>query len=55
MLTRPKILIVEDEPDVQNLMKLHLNREGYDVIATSSAEEAVPFLNQSTGQFQSIC
>lgn len=46
MLTRPKILIVEDEPDVQNLMKLHLNREGYDVIATSSAEEAVPFLNQ---------
>jgi DNA-binding response OmpR family regulator len=46
MLTRPKILIVEDEPDVQNLMKIHLNRDGYDVIITSSAEEAIQFLNR---------
>ena len=46
MLTRPRILVVEDEPDLQNLMKLHLIREGYDVIGTGSAEEALPYLNK---------
>ncbi len=46
MLTRPRIILVEDEMDVQNLMKLHLVREGYEVIGVASAEEAIPFLTQ---------
>lgn len=46
MLTRARIILVEDEIDLQNLMKLHLIREGYDVIAVGSSEEAIPFLNK---------
>ncbi len=35
-----RILVVEDERDVRELMLLHLKREGYDVFAAEEGEEA---------------
>jgi two-component system phosphate regulon response regulator PhoB len=48
MLKRAKILLVEDEMDLLNLMNLHLTREGYEVVTASSAEEAIPHLQKET-------
>jgi DNA-binding NtrC family response regulator len=42
-----KILVVEDEPTIQNLMTEFLKREGYMVDTASSAEEALAFLDVS--------
>jgi two-component system phosphate regulon response regulator PhoB len=41
---RSKVLIVEDEQDIQELMALHLRREGYDVLLASDGEEALRLL-----------
>lgn len=37
----PKILIVDDEPDVCEVICHYLGKRGYDVIAATSAQEAV--------------
>jgi len=36
-----RVLIVEDEPDIRELIVHHLKREGYLVSAASSGEEAL--------------
>jgi DNA-binding response OmpR family regulator len=36
-----RVLIVEDEPDIRDLVVHHLKREGYQVSAASSGEEAL--------------
>ncbi len=38
---RPKVLVVEDESDIQDLMVLHLKREGYDVVAVADGTDAM--------------
>ena len=38
---KPKILIVEDEPDMVELISLHLKTAGYDVVTASDGEEAL--------------
>lgn len=38
---KPVILIVEDEADLVELLRYNLEREGYEVIATPSGEEAL--------------
>lgn len=40
-MANPKILVVEDERDVRDLMTLHLKREGFDVVGCDSGEEAI--------------
>jgi two-component system phosphate regulon response regulator PhoB len=45
-MERPKILIVEDEADIRDLMVLHLSREGYTVTAVESGEAAISRLEQ---------
>lgn len=40
-----KILLVEDEIDILNLMKLHLERNGYNVTSITNAEEALEKIN----------
>lgn len=40
-----RILIVEDEEAIRDLIALHLKREGHAVDAVSSVEEAVPLIN----------
>ena len=49
MGNKARILVVEDEKDVRDLLVLHLKREGYDPSATESAEEAMKI--QSAGKF----
>jgi phosphate regulon transcriptional regulator PhoB len=36
-----RILVVEDEPDVAELLRYHLTREGYEVVVASTGMEAV--------------
>ena len=36
---RGRVLVVEDEPDVRDLISLHLRREGLDALACATAEE----------------
>jgi two-component system phosphate regulon response regulator PhoB len=38
---RPRVLVVEDEGDIQDLMVLHLKREGYEVSAVADGVEAI--------------
>ncbi len=41
-----KLLVVEDETDVKNLMLLHLQREGYACTAVENGEEALTLLQE---------
>ena len=43
-LMRFKILIVEDEPEIRELLKFSLERADYDVIEAESAEAAISLL-----------
>lgn len=43
-----KVLLVEDERDVKDLMLLHLKREGYDVVGVENGEEALRLLNSES-------
>ncbi|HEV8309592.1 MAG TPA: hypothetical protein VGW35_18170 [Methylomirabilota bacterium] len=36
-----RILVVEDEPDVAELIRYNLAREGYDVLQTSNGADAL--------------
>src|SRR5258706_8909040 len=40
-MKRPRILIVEDEPDLQELVRHHLARERYDVATAGDGETAL--------------
>src|SRR5687768_1465384 len=42
-----KVLIVEDEKDISDLMSLHLKREGHDVTAVDNGEEALRVLDNN--------
>jgi DNA-binding response OmpR family regulator len=43
-----RVLIVEDEIEIRDLIALHLKREGLSVDAVSSAEEAWPLLKENS-------
>ena len=40
-MTKGTILIVDDEPDIQELVRISLEREGYDVLVADTGEEAI--------------
>lgn len=42
--TKIKILVVEDDPDMMDQMKIYLEGEGYDVVAASTQKEAEPLI-----------
>lgn len=44
MSQRAKILVVEDEKDIAELISLHLKREGHDVVTVDNGEEALRLL-----------
>ncbi len=46
--SQKKILVVEDETDIRNLMELRLQREGYAVLSASSVDAALELLNQQS-------
>ncbi len=41
----PRILIVDDEPDIRELLSRYLALDGYEYVAASSGEEAIRLLN----------
>jgi two-component system, OmpR family, phosphate regulon response regulator PhoB len=43
----PRILVVEDEGEIRELIALHLRRDGHTVDTASSAEEANPLIDQN--------
>lgn len=45
---KQKILIVEDELDIRNLVELHLQKAGFQTIAAADGEEAFRKIKQST-------
>jgi DNA-binding response OmpR family regulator len=45
MSQKARILVVEDEKDVKDLMMLHLKREGYEIFGVEHGEEALALLN----------
>ena len=46
---RARVLVVEDEGDIQDLMVLHLKREGFDVVAVSDGTEALEKVHRAAG------
>jgi CheY-like chemotaxis protein len=40
------ILVVDDDPDIQELLQIIINSAGYEVATASSGEEALAFLRQ---------
>ena len=45
MITNSKILLVDDDPDLLDLLSIRLNASGYDVDTASSAESALNYLD----------
>ncbi len=50
--TRPRILVIEDEPSVAAFMRTALERRGYDVMASTSAAEGLRLL--ATNEFRGV-
>jgi DNA-binding response OmpR family regulator len=46
-LEASRILVVEDEDEIRDLIALHLQREGLQVDAVSSAEDAIPMIQKN--------
>ena len=40
-MTKPTILIVDDEEDIRELVELNLRREGYHVVMCETGEDAL--------------
>ena len=40
-MSRRKIVVIEDEPDIQELIDYNLNREGFQVVVASTGDEGV--------------
>ena len=36
---KPRVLVVDDEQDIRELLKFYLNKEGYEVIEAVNGEE----------------
>jgi len=46
MNVRKRILVVDDEPDIGELLKYNLEQEGYEVLLLTQGERVVPFLEK---------
>ncbi len=45
--SKSKLLVVDDEPDIREILQVNLEAAGYEVITASSAEEALALLDGS--------
>lgn len=48
-----RVMVLEDEVDVRDLLVLHLKREGYEVVAYESADHALEGFPEETSIFSS--
>ena len=44
---KPKVLVVDDEQDIRELLKFYLNKEGYEVIEAADGQELWQFLKMN--------
>ena len=44
-MAKGKVLIIDDEVDVREVLKLHLSEENYQIIEAENGEEAIELLN----------
>ena len=54
MTHQARILVVEDEHEIRDLIALHLRREGHTVDAVGSAEEAMPLIGAHNYQLLAL-
>ncbi len=47
MIQKARILVIEDEKDVKDLIVLHLKREGHEVVAVENGEEGLALLKRT--------
>ena len=40
-VTKPRLLLVEDDRALADLLMWHFNREGYDIVRTADGDEAL--------------
>jgi two-component system response regulator PilR (NtrC family) len=45
-VARPRILVVDDEPSMRDMLRIVLRRDGYDVLVAASGKEAIGLLGQ---------
>ena len=45
-----RILLAEDDPDMQKILKLYLEKEGYEVHVVSNGMDAIDFLSEHPGK-----
>ena len=45
-----RVLVVEDEPDIRELIDFNLQREGFEVVAVANGEDALRLLNEKPFQ-----
>lgn len=50
----PRILIVDDEPTLLQLLRRYLERQGYEVETCASAEQAMPILDAENHGFSMV-
>lgn len=48
IMTKERILVVEDDADIRELMRYNLERDGYKVLECSSSEDALRFFESHT-------
>lgn len=48
MNNKPKVLLIDDEPDILHVVKLLLQTEGFQVEVAGSGEEALKLLNENS-------
>lgn len=49
-----KILVVDDDVNIQKLVTIHLNREGYQVLRANNAQEALALLEEQTADLSVV-
>ena len=52
-MAKMKILVVDDEVDIRELVRLNLTREGYEVLDCESGEQALSLSRSNTARIWS--
>lgn len=51
MTRRPRILVIEDDPEMRSLVTIELRSDGFEVVATSDCEEFLEIVGTLAGEY----